>query len=233
MFKSLVALSAQKHADLRLTSNAHFQHLGAEVSCPLMASEVVAASRTLPIVFPQEKAIYPVALLGAEKGQNAYVDEQGRWTAGHLPIHFRRYPFMLGEHGKSLVLMIDESAPGFSTSEGQPLFVEEEGKPVPAPWLRDIQKELVGLTRMYRATQALCAPLSEHDVLTPKILNLKTNEKTRQIRGLRIVDMDRVNALPDNVLADWARSGLLALIYAHTQSLANLKQLNRNGAPTS
>ena len=121
--------------------------------------------------------------------------------------------------------MIDEAAPSLSSTEGQPLFVEEEGRKVPAPWLRDIQKELVGLTRMYRATQALCAPLVEHDVLTPKNLNLKVGDKTRQIRGLRIVDMDRVNALPDDVLAGWARSGLLALVYAHTQSLTNLKSL--------
>ena len=226
MFKSLAALSSVKHADLRITSNAHFQHLSEEVSCPLMASEVVAASRSLPIVFPQDQATYPLALVAAEKGRNAFIDDQGRWTAGHLPIHFRRYPFMLGEHGKSLVLMIDESAPSFSTSEGQPLFVQEDDKTVPAPWLREIQKELVGLTRMHRATQALCAPLSEHDVLVPKILNLKLNDKTRQVRGLRIIDMDRVNALPDDILASWARSGLLALVYAHTQSLANLKHLN-------
>nr|WP_293680027.1 SapC family protein [uncultured Phenylobacterium sp.] len=232
MFKSLVALSSQKHADLRLTSNAHFEHLREEVSCPLMASEVVNASRSLPIVFPQDKATYPLALVAAERGRNAFVDDEGRWTAGHLPIHFRRYPFVLGEHEKTLVLMIDERAPSLSTSEGEPLFAQEDGKTVPAPWLRDIQKELVGLTRMHRATQALCAPLSERDVLVPKILNLKFNDKTRQIRGLRIIDMERVNALPDDTLAAWARSGLLALIYAHTQSLANLKRLSANSTNT-
>ncbi|WP_293681066.1 SapC family protein [uncultured Phenylobacterium sp.] len=232
MFKSLVALSPQKHAHLRLTSTAHFQHLSEEVSCPIMASEVVNASRSFPIVFQQDNATYPLALVAAEKGRNAFIDDEGRWTAGHLPLHFRRYPFTLGEHGKSLVLMIDESAPSLSTSDGQPLFVEEKGKAVPAAWLRDIQKELFNLTRLHRATQALCAPLSEYNVLVARILSLKVNGKARQIRGLRIIDMDRVHALPDDTLAAWARSGLLALVYAHTQSLANLKRFSINSIHT-
>lgn len=226
MFKSLVALSSATHADLRLAPNVTFAHLSGEVSCPLMASEVVAASRALPIVFPQEGAVSPLALVAAEKDHNVFIDADGRWTAAHMPIHFRRYPFVLGENKKTLVLMIDEAAPSLSKTEGQPLFVDEGGKKTPAPWLREIQKELVGLTRLHRATQALCAPLGEHDVLVSKVLNLKAGEKSRQVRGLRIVDMQKVNALPDDVLASWARSGLLALIYAHTQSLAHVKLLN-------
>lgn len=225
MFKSLVALSTQQHADLRLTATASFEHLGQEVSCPLMATEVVPASRSLPIVFPQGDKIFPMALMGAAKGHNAFVDETGRWTGGYLPIHFRRYPFVLGERDNTFVLMIDESAPSFSRSQGEALFIQEDGKTVPAPWLRTTQKELLGLTRMHRDTQALCAPLAEHDVLVSQALNIKSNDKTRQIRGLRIVDLKRLNALPDDVLAAWARSGLLALVYAHAQSLSNLNRL--------
>ena len=100
MFKKLSPLRNTNHADLRLLPVTDFSFARGEIVAPIVIDEVPDVAREYPIVFPVG-AVLPVALMGVEKGSNAYVSASGQWLANYIPAHVRHYPLAMARVPRS------------------------------------------------------------------------------------------------------------------------------------
>ena len=65
--------------------------------------------------------------------------------------------------------------------------------------------------------------LESMKVLVEKRINVEKDGQKIAFSGFRCVDMKKLNALDDSVLAKWVRNGLMGIINLHQISLGNLK----------
>ncbi len=229
MFKNLELLNRKKHAKLKLKPVDGFKFAEKATYSLLGGSEVGEASKSFPIVFPaksdDERPLLPLALLSLNQEENYFVGDDGAWKADYVPNHFQRYPFIFSEvSGKKnqFVLMIDADAPQLNETEGADLF-DTDGEP------QEIVKRVKEMLGRFQAdivrTHNILADLEEKDVLVPKQFNITRGDKKTAVRGFRVVDIKKVNGLDDETLVKWVRNGLMGIIYAHVNSLTNLKKV--------
>jgi hypothetical protein len=97
IFSDVAPLSKEAHGDWSLQMEGGYgftRHLSA---APLVLREMSAAAREYPIVFAREgDGIKPFAILGLKKGENLFVQEDGRWGGSYVPALLRQYPFVIG-----------------------------------------------------------------------------------------------------------------------------------------
>ncbi len=222
MSTQLTVLSVKKHNRLRFKKKNDFSFSKTEHNCPLMASEIYAASSSYPIVFPDGgETIVPQAMLSAIPHTNNCVSEDGSWRAGYIPLHFRRYPFFLGreKNADQAVILFDESAPQLSETDGKLLYVKRGEKFAASALLNEIKNSLKQFDAEYQRTRALGKLLKNAKVLSPARMTVQTGGKKQKIAGFSVVDWDKVQKLDDATLANWTRIGLIQLIHDHLQSL--------------
>jgi hypothetical protein len=223
MYKTPEVFNKDMHGQLTYATQNDYAYAKAQTAVPLLSEEVAEASAYYPIVFATDGSARPLALLGL-KEQNLYLDAGNRWTAEYIPAFIRRYPFVFGhgtENTQQLHLAIDRSAPHFA-GQGDPLFTPE-GEP------SAVATNAMSFLTQYQAasqrTEAAHQPLLEAGVLVAKDLNQQIGDQTHMIGGFSVIDQRKLNALSDETLARWARSGLLATVYAHWTSLRHLQKL--------
>jgi hypothetical protein len=192
-------------------------------SVPISGGEIAQAIKYYPIVFPMD-GVLPQALLTLQQGKNAYVDDSGRWLAPYVPAHIRRYPFILGKGKDSdkLMVCVDRDAPQFQKDGGSSLF-KKTGEPTEV-----LSKAIEFLKRFHAdlaVTENLLKPLVENDLLVSRQINLEIGGKKSVIRGFRVVDTKRLNALDDALLGKWVKSGIMSIVFAHILSLGNIRQM--------
>lgn len=230
MYINPQVLDKKQHRDLKFKPVNDFSFAAQTVSVPLLWDEISAAARCCPIVFPlaetPDKAVMPQALLSLVAGHNAFVSDKGAWEAGcYVPAHVRRYPFMLAEVKKGqFAVMIDMESPQVKKRGGDPLF-DEDGKP--QALLRKVQVFLKKSQTGVNQTADIVRQLQEADVLVPYRFTVGPKQAPKNIRGFSVVDMKKVKALSDEVLARWVREGVMALIMAHLNSLERVMDLVR------
>lgn len=190
------------------------------------ATEIPEAALEYPIVFVQSgeldaagaPVVSPVALLGLVQGENLYV-EGGRWRARYVPAFLRRYPFVSGRQGP----MIDLAWSGLSPLDGEPLY-DDAGRPTPT-----LAAALAFLERFDAEalrTRAFTARLVELDLLQPLRAEATLPDGTTlAVEGFRVIDEERLQALPDADLLELQRSGMLRLVHLHRASLARMPHL--------
>ncbi len=94
MHNKLVPLKAADHSAVRLQPLSDYRFASGELVAPIVVDEIADVAREYPIVFPVGSAL-PVALMGLEKGANAYVSPDGQWRAAYIPAHIRHYPMAI------------------------------------------------------------------------------------------------------------------------------------------
>jgi hypothetical protein len=91
--------------------------------------------------------------------------------------------------------------------------------------LRQRLKLLKSLQQAQRVTESLVKAIREADLLKDQSITVKkAGQQTAQLKGLRIVDEQRLNGMPHEAFAKLRDRRALPLIYAHLLSLANLRQ---------
>ncbi len=226
MFQSLEIINPQKHANLTYKSVPGYAHARKLTSAPLSASEMPAAARHFPILFPRAGRLVPVALFGLQRDASLFVDDKGGWMADYVPAHIRRYPFILGQTGEEhrFVVMIDRAAPHFASGEGEALFAD--GQVVAGGVLERAKTFLGRYQGELERTEKLVQPLEEHGVLIERQFTMSRGGKNEiAVQGFRQVDETRVAALSDAVLGQWVRSGLMAIVISHLHALSNAQRM--------
>ncbi len=211
-------LNSENHAQLRFQKAQDFSFAKNLTSAPLSVEEIIDAGLSFPVLFTAEGQVQAMALLGTHG--NNFVNADNKWTAAYVPVHVRRYPFILGqEQGKTdALLMADLDAPQLQGNAGTPVF-DEQGQ---------IAKELQHFLELLVAFEKGRAPqhlqvLADENLLISQTLYKGQNQERVSLGQFRIVDEAKLHALSDEKLAKLAKSGVLALIYAHLMSLRNLK----------
>lgn len=226
LFRAPEPLDAVRHGALRLSPLRDHSIAARLHAVFVAATEIPEAALEYPIVFVQagdldadgRPAVSPVALLGLVAGENLFV-EGTRWKANYLPAFVRRYPFVSSSSGP----MIDVAWNGLSPLEGEPLF-DAQGRPTP---VLDAALDFLGrFDAEARRTRGFCTRLVDLDLLQPMQADATLPDGQRlTVEGFRVIDEERLRALPDAVVLELHRSGMLMLAHLHRASLARLRQL--------
>ena len=224
-YDQVQALNSETHAQWRIAPQASWAFAAKAHAVPLLAQEFAAAQADYTIAFAKDEAgsFMPVALLGLKAEQNLFVNAQGQWQQGaYIPAYVRRFPFAPAGEGEKMVVVVETSSGVVGPfAEGEALF--NDGQPT-----ETLQRAL-GLVEAFhreaQGTQAFCAWLNEHKLLTPVSAEVRAGEQAaHRLDGMWVVDEAKFNALPDDEVLKLFKSGQLAWVYAHLMSLKNLSK---------
>ncbi|MBO4301012.1 MAG: SapC family protein [Desulfovibrio sp.] len=231
---NIVPLSKKKHASLTYAPLANYAFTADRNSIPLLPFEVSAASRFFPVIFPDSRNAVPHALLGLGD-VNIFVDDEGNWKAPYLPLMVSNYPFSLIQaHFKDdsdsdsdarkseLAIGIEENAPHFHQPDGLPLF-GKDGESTET--LKRIENALLAQYKRQEAMTQALAELTLHGTLKERVVTVLFDGLEKNVGGLRCADQEKVMSLPEATLGHWVKNGLMEMLYAHWQSLRNLRLL--------
>lgn len=233
LYRRSVALDPKLHRGHRISPLTDFRVAADLHAVFITATEFPQAGLELPLLFVAtgehdahgRPAMSTVALLGLAAGENLQLGEGGRWTGRYIPAYIRRYPFAsAGEAGASgLAVLVDDSWSGFTESGAEALFDDADQ---PAPALQRAMDFLERFELEADRTRAFCERVVALDVLKEmKAEATLPNGRRISIDGFHAIDEDRMHALPDAVVVELYRTGLLMLMQLHLASLANIRHL--------
>jgi SapC len=220
LHRNPVAIDRQQHLQTRLQLPLTDWSVASRLNALFIAAaEFTEACREFPIVFVRtgqdedgKPQIAPIAVFGLLQNDNLYA-EGSAWRAGYIPAVLRAYPFGIGKiENQRFAICMDAAWSGISQTEGQALFTPE-GQP--SEMLTAVQR-----------TRLVCQKLQELDVLRDMRFDATLPDgRKHTVDGFLTVDDARMQALPDAVVADMHRQGLLGLVHAHWVSMANMRRL--------
>lgn len=193
--------------------------------------EFPEVSREFPIAFvPSDRDaqgkvhVAPVALLGLRERENLFIAADGSWGARYLPAFLRRYPFSYTRLSQDQIgMMFDAAWTGFNETEGEALLTAE-GEPT--PYLDSIKQFLDRFEEEAARTRAMCDRLLELELLRGGEINGQlASGAAVKADGFFMIDEDKLRKLPDEVVLELHRNGVLALLHAHLLSMGNVNQL--------
>jgi hypothetical protein len=237
MFKKLVPLKKDEHFDLRLRRVDSMAFARSEIAAPIVIDEIGDVAREYPIVFPHGGKL-PVALMGVEEGNNAYISPDGSWRATYIPAHIRHYPFALARIGDesgganpgngaadrqiNLAVMVDVESPMISRAGGAPLFDDSGALSAAVQPIVDLMQQLA---QRQALTQQMVAQLESAGLLSERTVRIQQPGKPeKHVTGLRMIDEKALNQLDDAAFSALRNAGVLPLIYAALLSWANFRQ---------
>jgi hypothetical protein len=228
-YKNVIPLSSINHKNHYIESSGNYKFAKKTNSIYIADIEFTKAAKEYPIVFAadQDKSVYPVVLLGLDRDQNLFVDKDGKWLANYIPAYARRYPFILARAGGdegNYTICIDDQYPGFNTEKkGERLFGRNGAHSEQLKKTIEFLKEYNNHTR---ATLALCAKLSELNILEPMKLNVETkNGRKLSMVGFMGVNRTKLKVLSQEHVNQLFKTDQLELIYLHLASLGNVEML--------
>lgn len=223
LYKQPVALDKTVHRHCGVRAPRHYRFAAAVNSVPLVLSEFEAAAAWYPIVLLRDRSrrVFPIAVLGLERGQNVWVDAAGNWIDGaYIPAWIRRYPFMLGRRaGEQRAMRVCVDAPALSSSGGEPLF-DSRGRAM--RYLDDARRFLASYQRELSAARAFGSRLMKLGLLRPLRLEWAGAMLRRRCH---VVDTALLERVPDHDLLALCRSDAMRALYLHTFSLRHLGEL--------
>jgi hypothetical protein len=225
------AVDSAQHRNLKLKVPITDWTLADKLNAMFVAAvEFGDVCREFPIVFVKagkepdgRDAIAPIAVMGLKQNQNLYVSGE-RWRAQYMPAILRFYPFCIARIDETrFAVCMDTAFKGLNADEGQPLF-DAEGKP--AELLQTMQKQLESLEAEIQRTRLVGQRLQELDLLRDMRFDATMPDGSQHtVDGFLTVDEEKVTALPDNVVAELHRNGMLGLVHLHWVSLGNMRRL--------
>jgi SapC protein len=221
------------HKDLRVITRhgAEFgENIGTVVTFPTEYGDV---QREYPIFFRQDPATaeyQSVALLGFQKDENLFLDENG-WNASYVPGILARGPFFIGrgqaagneDSAPQLTIHVDLDDPRVSQTEGEPVFLPQGGN---TRYIERIATILRALNAGIDASKLMFAAYKEYDLIEPLNLEIKAAEEEQiNVRGLHTISAERLRNLGGEALEKLNRSGFLQGAYLVVNSLPNVQRL--------
>ena len=228
-YKDPHPIHAVRHAGKGLKKAENFGFAKEAHAVALHTQEFRLAAASYPIVFTDEDPPMPLAILGIREGENLFVDDKGQWAAGtYVPAYVRRYPFATGQgvqEGEQ-ILYVDEACERIvdcaADPEAEPLFVDGE----PSERTERIREFCAAFQQQAPVTIAFSEEIKKRDLLASKEIRLDLPHGGSQLlTGLRILEEEKFNELPDDAFLEWRRNGWLPLVYWHWVSMDNFLRL--------
>jgi len=225
---NLVALSVEQHADLKVNDNVGFDHVSNQHVVPIVAHEFTQVASDVPVVFVKHSEtgqFQPVAMLGLQPGENLLVKD-GKWQGMYIPGIIATFPFRLmptEQDQQQLVLALDTDAKQVGTDEGIALF--QDG--AESEYLANRKNAITTYFEHSQVTQGFVQLLSELDLLVERNLTVEVGDQKINLNGLYLVDEQKLNELDDEKFLDLRKRGVLAVIYAHLNSISQIRRLGK------
>lgn len=227
MYERLVPIDREQHRQLRVHAGPGRLGFSRETNSMLMAAaELPMAALDYPCVFIQSGDVHTlVAIVGLRDKENLMVDAEGHWAEQHyVPAFVRRYPFVLAEQPgqDQMTLCVDEAFDGLSQTEGEALF-DDKGQET--PYLQQLQQFMVAFHQDMQATARFAQRLAELGVLVERTISCNINGENLTLNGFKVVDEQKLRALPADAVHGLFSSGALGWVHAHLLSLNNVNKL--------
>lgn len=223
-----VPLDGKKHIDAGLKKNFGLNFCSHVNAVPVNMIEMPQISHFYPIAFSPDANATPVALMGVRDNENLFIDGSGQWLEdAYIPAYIRRYPFIFSEIAGTdqLTLCIDMDEKVVDNKSDQKFF-ESDGKPTA------LAQNALEFCKSYHAaaqqTLAFSKTLSESGLLVERQAEINIGGGKRiNFSGFRIVDEQKLAALPEAEFLEWRKNGWLPFLYAHLFSGAQWGRLTR------
>ena len=225
MYKNLVILDKEKHKELKINPMTDLNFAKSATHIPVLASEVSQIGSTFPIVFTADETPSLVAIvsLGSE---SLAITNDGKWITSYVPSYLRKYPFSLAatkEKPEQKMILIDEDSSLFSKSKGKQLFKKDGEK---SETLEHAINFLTSYEQQAVVTLNAAKIISQSGILEDREISIgEGEEKKVLVNGFKVVSREKLNALSDDILADWVRKGIISMIDTHLKSLNNIQTL--------
>ena len=226
-----MALDSAKHRQLKLNLPITDWSVADRLNAIFVAAaEFGEACREFPIVFVRagkepdgSDQIAPIAVLGLAQNQNLFLDGP-RWRAQYMPAVLRHYPFCIARvDDKRFAICVDMAYAGAGNETGAPVF-EADGQP--AALLKSMQPLMESLETEIQRTRLVGKRLLELDVLREMRFDATLPDGSKHsVDGFLTVDDKKMSELPDAVIAELHRNGMLGLVHLHWVSLGNMRRL--------
>lgn len=232
IYERAVPVSSDSHRNHSVRMGQSYRFAREINSVPILATEFLAAAPHYPIVFAGAGSqLMPAAIFSLRDKENAFVDEDGKWTGGYIPAFLRRYPFVFAKANESdsFTLCIDEEFEGLNTEGlGERLFDSEGNR----------TQYLTSMLEFSRQFQAQFAPtrrfadhLEELELLEPAHAQFRLPDgRPGALSGFSTVSREKLKALSDERAGEMLRSDEIELCFAQLHSLANLTRLAERSA---
>lgn len=228
LYKELVPLNSGQHGGWRSRTTDKAIWLARQNIVPLTAEEFAEAQRHYPIVFSLGDKPVPLALMSLNDGINVFVEADGTLPESvYVPAYARRYPFMLAKvsaENTELSLCFDPTTDLVGDfADGAPLF--DNDNPT------DSCKATLGFCEQFeiagQKTEGFVAELLKHGLLRDGETTIQPEGAGQPFiyRGFQMVDEAKLRELPGELLAEWNKNGLLALVYLHLVSLQRMRDI--------
>ena len=225
MYKKLSVLDKKSHKNFKVTEMENLYFAKDLSFVPLLAEEVKRVARDFPVVISGGEKPSFIALVSLG-GENLAINEDGKWISAYVPAFLRRYPFSLAasqDDAQQKIILIDEESSLFSKSKGKQLF-KKSGEN--SELLDNAVRFLQEFDAKEQFSQALAEKFVASEIVEEREISVgEDEEKKVLVNGFLVVDREKLNSLSDDVLAGWAREGVLALIDAHIESLEHIQKL--------
>jgi len=226
-----VALDSALHRKMTLGVPITDWSMAKELNALFVAAvEFGDVCREFPIVFVRagkepdgSDAIAPIAVLGLTQSDNLYLTGE-RWRAQYMPAILRMYPFCIARlDEQQFAICVDTSFARTNEAGGQRVF-EDDGKP--APLLDEMRKQLETLEAEIQRTRAVGKRLQELGLLKEMRFDATLPDGSQHtVDGFLTIDDQKATDLPESVVHELHRNGMLALMHMHWVSLGNMRRL--------
>jgi hypothetical protein len=226
-----VALDSALHRKLKLRVPITDWSVASRLNALFVAAvEFGDVCREFPIVFVKagkepdgSDAIAPIAVLGLLQNENLYVSGE-RWRAQYMPAILRMYPFCIARiDDERFAICVDMGFPGANEQDGMTVF-DADGNP--AALLNEMRPQLETLESEIQRTRAVGRRLNELGLLREMRFDATLPDGSQHtVDGFLTVDDQKATELPDAVVAELHRTGVLGLMHLHWVSMGNMRRL--------
>jgi SapC len=224
-----VVLNNVAHKDMRVITR-HGADLGDSVASVItFPTEYGDVQREYPIFFQKDAntgEFFSIALLGFQKGENLFLDENG-WQARYIPAVVARGPFLIGfqerDSQREPVIHVDLDDPRISQSEGEPVFLPQGGN---SRYLERIATILKGIHEGMAFSRDMFAAFMALGLIETVKVEIKLNpEEHYDLVGLYTISEEKLRALDGESLVRLNKPGFLQGACLVIASLNNMKTL--------
>lgn len=203
---------------------------------PLLTEELNNTMPYMAIAFSEnsqtQSGFELVGIQSLQPGRNLLIHPDGRWMGVYMPAFYRRYPFAMVQEKDTdkLHLCIDTDSPLFheQMEEGDTALLDDEG--APSEKVKGIINFLQQCHANQNLTQQLVSALKDAGLIIPWKLELKQpsadgGEENIPVSGLFRIDKQALKNLEAETLAEFNKTGALAMAYCQMLSESRLKNL--------
>ena len=233
MMNKAVVLSNLEHKNLKVDTR-YCARYGDSVNLALaFSAEFDELHKEYPILFhkdPETSAFHAHAILGFDRDENLFLDDDG-WSGGHVPAILARGPFLIGFQNREIdgkthkepVIHIDMDNPRVGVDDGQAVFLPHGGD---TPYLEKVMRTLQVIHQGAAFDKTVFSSLESMDLLEPVSIEVTlSNIDQISFHNYYTINKEKLAQLDGQSLEKLNKSGVLNLASFALSSLGNFHKL--------